>query len=54
MLAAMDAKEADAIYVVRRDDGGLSLLPYDPQLAAALKAAETVMDENRDLLQALA
>lgn len=54
MLAAMDAKEGDTVYVLRRDDGGLSILPYDPELAAALAAAETVMDENRDLLQALA
>lgn len=54
MLTAMDAKEGDALYVVRRDDGGLSLLPYNPELAAALEAAEIVMDENRDLLQALA
>lgn len=54
MLAALDAKEGDAVYVVRRDDGGLNLLPYNPELAAALKAAEVVMDENRDLLQALA
>lgn len=54
MLAAMDAKEGDPLYVVRRDDGGLSLLPYNPELAAALAAAEVVMDENRDLLQALA
>lgn len=54
MLAAMDVKEGDAVFVVRRDDGGLSILPYDPELAAALAAAEIVMDENRDLLQALA
>lgn len=54
MLAAMDAKEGDTVYVLRRDDGGLTILPHDPALAAALAAAEAVMDDNRDLLQALA
>ena len=54
MLAAMDAKPGDTVYVLRRDDGGLSILPHDPDLAAALAAAEVVMDDNRDLLKALA
>lgn len=54
MLAVLDAKEGDTVYVVRSDDGGLRILTEDPQLRAALDAAEAVMDENRDLLQALA
>ncbi len=54
MLAVLDAKPGDALFVVRGDDGGLRLLPHDPDLTAALDAAEAVMDENRDLLQALA
>lgn len=54
MLAALDVKEGDTVHVVRGDDGSLKILPHDPGLAAALAAAEIVMDENRDLLQALA
>ncbi|MEM9549606.1 MAG: transcriptional regulator/antitoxin MazE [Pseudomonadota bacterium] len=54
VLAAMDVKEGDSIFMARTDDGGIRLLPHDPELAAALSAAEEVMDENRDLLQALA
>lgn len=54
MLAALDVKEGDTLHVVRGDDGSLKILPHDPALAAALAAAEIVMDENRDLLQALA
>lgn len=54
MLAAMDAKPGDTVHVVRGDDGSLRILPHDPELARVLKAAEAVMDENRDLLQALA
>ena len=54
MLAMLDAKEGDMLYVVRGDDGSVKVMAHNPELAAALEAAETVMDENRDLLQALA
>ena len=54
MLALLDVKEGDTLYAVRTDDGGLKLMSENPDLLAALEAAETVMDENRDLLQALA
>lgn len=54
MLALLDAKEGDTLYVVRGDDGSLKIMAHDPALAEALAAAEIVMDENRDLLQALA
>jgi putative addiction module antidote len=54
MLAILDAKEGDTLFVLRADDGGLRVMAHDPALAAALRAAETVMDDNRDLLQALA
>lgn len=54
MLALLDAKEGDTLYVVRGDDGSLRLMAQDPAVAAALEAGEIVMDENRDMLQALA
>ena len=54
MLALLDAKEGDSLFVVRGDDGSLKIMAQNPDLAAALSAAEDVMDENRDLLQALA
>ncbi len=54
MLTLLDAKEGDTVYVVRGDDGTLKLLTEDPSVAEALAAAEDVMDENRDMLQALA
>ena len=54
MLALLDVKPGDTLFVVRGDDGSLKLLPQDPAVAEALAAAEAVMDENRDLLQALA
>jgi antitoxin ChpS len=50
----MDVKEGDTVFLSRTDDGGVRLLAHNPELAEALNAAEIVMDENRDLLQALA
>jgi putative addiction module antidote len=54
MLAILDVKEGDALFVVRGDDGSLKVMAHDPEVAAALAAAEVVMDENRDMLAALA
>jgi putative addiction module antidote len=54
MLAVLDAKEGDPLYVVRGDDGSLRVMAHDPDVTAALEAAEVVMDDNRDLLAALA
>ena len=54
MLTLLDAKEGDTLFVVRTDDGSLKLMTENPELLAALAAAEIVMDENRDLLKALA
>ena len=54
MLTMLDAKVGDTLFVVRGDDGSLRIMAHDPAVAAALEAAEVVMDENRDLLQALA
>ena len=54
MLAILDAKEGDTLFVMRGDDGSLRIMAHDPTLAEALAAAEVVMDENRNLLQALA
>lgn len=54
MLAILDVKEGDALFLIRGDDGSLKIMPHDPSVAAALEASEAVMDENRDLLAALA
>ncbi|PTX57223.1 putative addiction module antidote [Litoreibacter ponti] len=54
MLALLDAKEGDSLFVVRGDDGGLRIMVQDPSLKSVLDAAEQVMDENREALQKLA
>jgi len=53
MLALLDAKEGDSLFVVRGDDGDLRIMAQDQSLRAVLDAAEIVMDENRDALQKL-
>ena len=53
MLAALDAKEGDTVYLTHSDDNGIKLQLHDPEIVVALKAAEDIMDENRTLLQAL-
>lgn len=54
MLALLDAKEGDTLFVTRSDDGSVKIMAHDPRVAEALAAAEDIMDENRDLLAALA
>ena len=54
MLTMLDAKEGDSLYVVRGDDGSLRIMAQDPTVRSVLDAAEQIMDENRDALQALA
>ena len=53
MLAALEVKEGDTVYVTRSDDNGLKIQAHNPTLLAALTAAEEVMDENGSLLEAL-
>ena len=47
-------KLGTAQFVLRADDGSLKITLHNPELAQALAAAQIVMDENRDMLQALA
>jgi hypothetical protein len=50
----LSAVALGSLVVVRGDDGSIKIMANDPSVAAALEAAEIVMDENRDLLAALA
>ena len=49
MLAALDAREGDTVYLVRGDDGSLKITPQNPELAAALEAAQIVRAHRRAL-----
>lgn len=54
MLALLDAKEGDSVFVVRGEAGSLRIMTQDAALKDVLEAAEIVMDENREALQKLA
>ena len=54
MLAALDVKEGDTVYVRCSDYNGLKNLVHNPAVLEVLAAAEEIMDEKRTLLQALA
>ena len=53
MLAVLDVKECDTVYITRSDDTGLKIHAHRPGLLEVLASAEEVMNENRTLLQAL-
>lgn len=54
MLAVLSVKEGDPLYVIPEEDGSLRIMAQDPELAAAMAAAEVVMEENSEMLAALA
>ena len=53
-LAVLDAVEGGSVFLVRTDDRSLAIRARDDDFAAAMDAAEDVMNENRAALQALA
>lgn len=53
MLAAIDVKDGDTVYVTCSDDNVLKNQAHDRMVFEALATAEEVMDENCILLHAL-
>jgi putative addiction module antidote len=53
VLAKLRIGKGDYLTLVETQDGYL-LTPYDSNFANAMKAAETIMRENRDALRELA
>ncbi len=51
MLAILNAKVGDTLFVVHGDDGSLRIMANEPSLAMALEAGEAVMNDNRELLR---
>ena len=54
MLVALEAREGDTLYWVRDGNDSLKIVFQNPEVAAAMDAAQIVMDKNHDMLQALA
>jgi putative addiction module antidote len=53
LLARLRVGKGDTLYVAETPDG-IRLMPHDPQLAAQMAVAESVMREDRAVLRKLA
>jgi putative addiction module antidote len=54
LLAKLDLKQGQWLYVTELPDGAVRLTPYDPDFEKAMKVVEDLMVEYRDTLKALA
>ena len=54
MLAQLNIKQGQWLYVTSMPDGGVRLTSYDPEFEKAMAHVDEIMDEYRDTLKALA
>jgi putative addiction module antidote len=54
LLAKLDLKQGQWLYVTELPDGGVRLTPFDPDFEKAMGVVEDLMVEYRDTLKALA
>jgi putative addiction module antidote len=50
----MGLKRGDVVYLSKAPDGSFRLSPNDPEFARQMAVVERIMDEDRDVLLALA
>ena len=53
ILERLHVDKGDVLYVLETPNG-IELIPYDPEFAPQMEAAENVMREDRDVLKRLA
>lgn len=53
LLARLRVEKGDTLYVTELPDG-IKLAAFDPEFAAKMEVAETIMREDRDVLRRLA
>ena len=53
ILQRLRIERGDTLYVLETPNG-IELVPYDPEFATQMEAAERVMREDRDVLKKLA
>jgi putative addiction module antidote len=54
LLARLNLKQGQWVYVSELPDGGVRLTPYDPDFERAMAIVDDLMVEYRDTLKALA
>jgi putative addiction module antidote len=52
LLSLLRVEKGDTLYVTELADG-IKLAPFDPEFAAKMDVAESIMREDRDLLRRL-
>ena len=54
LLARLRLKQGDVLFVTELADGGLKLVPHDPDFEKTVEIVDEIIDEYRDTLAALA
>ena len=54
MLARLNVAKGDILYATKTPDGGYRLTPFDPDFAAKMEKADTIMRRYRNTLNILA
>ncbi len=54
MLARLNVKDGDALFLTETPDGSLRITPYDPAFDAQMRAARDGMAQYRNALRELA
>lgn len=54
LLAKLNVKNGDSLFLVETPDGSLKITPYDPEFDAQMRAAREGMNEYRNTLRELA
>jgi putative addiction module antidote len=54
VVARLNSKEGDAVFLTEAPDGGYRLVPYDPGFEAKMAKAEDIMSRFRNTLRILA
>ena len=54
LLAQLNLKQGQWVYVTELPDGGVRLTPYDPDFEKVMTVVDDLMVEYRDTLKALA
>ena len=54
MLARLELKEGDKLFVIDEPEGAFRLSTFDPRHASVMEIAREIMDEYKDTFRALA
>ncbi len=53
-MSRLKVKKGDTVFLTEAPDGGYRLTPYNPDFERQMRLAEDIMQEDREILRALA